>query len=123
MNTIDKDELLKTSKWIRFIFMVFYAFVINFALTLSIGLAFIQFLFVLFTSKVNTSISSINSHVLEFFNDSLMFLLFQTEEKPFPFKNNSSDEGTVIEAETEETDESEEISDDEVEDVSQEEKS
>ncbi len=123
MNTIDKDEILKTSKWIRFIFMVLYAFVINFALTISIGLAFIQFLFVLFTSKVNTSISSINSHVLEFFNDSLMFLLFQTEEKPFPFKNNSSDEGTVIEAETEETDESVETSDDEVEDVSQEEKS
>ena len=123
MNTIDKDEILKTSKWIRFIFMVLYAFVINFALTISIGLAFIQFLFVLFTSKVNTSISSINSHVLEFFNDSLMFLLFQTEEKPFPFKNNSSVEGTVIEAETEETDESEKTSDDEVEDVSQEEKS
>jgi len=123
MNTIDKDEILKTSKWIRFIFMVLYAFVINFALTISIGLAFIQFLFVLFTSKVNTSISSINSHVLEFFNDSLMFLLFQTEEKPFPFKNNSSDEGTVIEAETEETDESEETSEYEVEDVSQEEKS
>ena len=95
MNTIDKDEILKTSKWIRFIFMVLYAFVINFALTISIGLAFIQFLFVLFTSKVNTSISSINSHVLEFFNDSLMFLLFQTEEKPFPFKS-SSDEETII---------------------------
>ena len=123
MNTIDKDEILKTSKWIRFIFMVLYAFVINFALTISIGLAFIQFLFVLFTSKVNTSISSINSHVLEFFNDSLMFLLFQTEEKPFPFKNNSSDEGTVIEAETEVNDESKEASDDEVEDVFQEEKS
>ena len=123
MNTLDKDEILKTSKWIRFIFMVLYAFVINFALTISIGLAFIQFLFVLFTSKVNTSISSINSHVLEFFNDSLMFLLFQTEEKPFPFKSNSSDEGTVIEAETEETDESEKTSDDEVENVSQEEKS
>ena len=123
MNTIDKDEILKTSKWIRFIFMVLYAFVINFALTISIGLAFIQFLFVLFTSKVNTSISSINSLVIEFFNDSLMFLLFQTEEKPFPFKNNSSDEGTVIEAETEDTDESEETSDDEVEDVFQEEKS
>ena len=123
MNTIDKDEILKTSKWIRFIFMVLYAFVINFALTISIGLAFIQFLFVLFTSRVNTSISSINSHVLEFFNDSLMFLLFQTEEKPFPFKSNSSDEGTVIEAETEETDESEEASNDEVEDVFQEKKS
>ena len=106
MNTIDKEEILKTSKWIRFIFMVLYAFIINFALTISIGLAFIQFLFVLFTSKVNTSISSINSHVLEFFNDSLKFLLFQTEEKPFPFKNDTSEESSIIEAESEEVVES-----------------
>ena len=106
MNTIDKEEILKTSKWIRFIFMVLYAFIINFALTISIGLAFIQFLFVLFTSKVNKSISSINSHVLEFFSDSLKFLLFQTEEKPFPFKNDISEESSIIEAESEEVVES-----------------
>ena len=105
MNTIDKEEILKTSKWIRFLFMVLYAFVINFALTISIGLGFIQFLFVLFTSKVNTSISTANSYILEFFNDSLMFLLFQTEEKPFPFKNSASDESAVIDAESEEIDE------------------
>ena len=94
----DKDEILKSSKWIRFIFMVLYAFALNFALTICIGLAFIQFLFVLFTSKVNTSIANINSYVIEFFEDSLAFLLFQTEEKPFPFKNNS-DEEIVIEPE------------------------
>ena len=102
METINKDEILKTSKWVRFIFMVLYAFVINFALTIAIGLAFIQFLFVLFTSKVNISIANINSYIIEFFDDSLAFLLFQTEEKPFPFKNNS-DEEIIIEAdETEE---------------------
>ena len=89
MESINKDEILKSSKWIRFIFMVLYAFALNFALTICIGLAFIQFLFVLFTSKVNTSIANINSYVIEFFEDSLAFLLFQTEEKPFPFKNNS----------------------------------
>ena len=98
MNTIDKDEILKTSKWVRFIFMVLYAFIINFALTIAIGLAFIQFLFVLFTSKVNNSIANINSHIIEFFDDSLAFLLFQTEEKPFPFKSNS-DEETIIDVE------------------------
>jgi len=125
MNTIDKEEILKTSKWIRFLFMVLYAFVINFALTISIGLGFIQFLFVLFTSKVNTSISTANSFILEFFNDSLMFLLFQTEEKPFPFKNNTSENNTVIDAETEvvSEDENQESSDDEVIEVSEEEKS
>ena len=98
MESINKDEILKSSKWIRFMFMVLYAFALNFALTICIGLAFIQFLFVLFTSKVNTSIANINSYVIEFFEDSLAFLLFQTEEKPFPFKNNS-DEEIVIEPE------------------------
>jgi hypothetical protein len=98
METINKDEILKTSKWVRFLFMVLYAFIINFALTIAIGMAFIQFLFVLFTSKVNNSIANINSHIIEFFNDSLAFLLFQTEEKPFPFKSNS-DEETIIDFE------------------------
>ena len=98
METINKDEILKSSKWIRFIFMVLYAFALNFVLPICIGLAVIQFLFVLFTSKVNPSISNVNSYVIEFFEDSLSFLLFQTEEKPFPFKNNSEGE-VVIEAE------------------------
>ena len=98
METINKDEILKSSKWIRFIFMVLYAFALNFVLPICIGLAVIQFLFVLFKSKVNSSIANVNSYVIEFFEDSLAFLLFQTEEKPFPFKNNSEEE-VVIEAE------------------------
>ena len=103
---IDKNEILKSSKWVRFIFMVLYAFAINFALTICIGLAFIQFLFVLFTSKPNSSISSFNDNIIEFFNDSLGFLLFNTEQKPFPFKNNISDE-EVIEAEVDEVEQAE----------------
>lgn len=98
MNAINKEEILKSSKWIRFLFMVVYAFAINFALTISIGLAFVQFLFVLFTSKVNISIANINAYIIEFFEDSLAFLLFQTEEKPFPFKNNTIDDEVIIEA-------------------------
>ena len=98
MESINKDEILKSSKWIRFLFMALYAFALNFALPICIGLAFIQFLFVLFTSKVNPSIANVNSYVIEFFQDSLSFLLFQTEQKPFPFKNNSEEE-VIIEAE------------------------
>tara|TARA_X000001036_G_C20341366_1_gene668668 strand:- start:324 stop:677 length:354 start_codon:yes stop_codon:yes gene_type:complete len=103
METINKDEILKTSKWVRFLFMVLYAFIVNFALTIAIGLAFIQFLFVLFTSKVNNSIANINSYIIEFFDDSLAFLLFQTEEKPFPFKSNSDEETIIDVEEVEET--------------------
>ena len=104
---IDKEEILKGSKWIRFLFMILYGFVINFAVTICIGLAVVQFLFYLFTSKPNASIANFNSHLLEFFHDCLAFLLFQTEDKPFPFKDSENDdannevEGEVIEEELE----------------------
>ena len=98
MNTINKDEILKSSKWIRFIFMVIYAIAIYFAVLIPIGLALVQFLFILFTSKVNNSLANINSYIIEFFDDSLAFLLFQTEEKPFPFKNDPNEEEVVIDA-------------------------
>ena len=104
---IDKEEILKGSKWIRFLFMILYGFVINFVVTICIGLAVVQFLFYLFTSKPNASIANFNSHLLEFFHDCLAFLLFQTEDKPFPFKENESndfsseDEDEVIEGELE----------------------
>ena len=85
---IDKDEILKTSKLIRFLFMLLYGFAINFVLTICLGLAFIQFLFYLLTSKPNDYIANFNVYLLDFFGDSLSFLLFETDEKPFPFKSN-----------------------------------
>ena len=105
MNTINKEEILNSSKWIRFLFMALYALLINFiVLPVCIGLSFIQFLFVLFTSDPNKSIANINEHLIEVFSDSIAFLLFQTEEKPFPFKNNHEDDSmpkkeVIIEAE------------------------
>ena len=51
-----KEEVLKLGKWKRFFFMVVYAFVLGFALNISIGIAFIQFLFYLFTSKINEAL-------------------------------------------------------------------
>ena len=87
MTEINKDEILKPSKWARFIFMFGYAFVLNLLLPIYIGLAFIQFLFFLVASKPNTSIQKFNSSMVEFFSDTLRFLLFGTDEKPFPFKN------------------------------------
>ena len=92
-----KEEVLKIGKWTRFIFMFFYAFVLNFVISVSIGLAFIQFLFFLFTSKVNEALSDFNKHLFLFVSDSLKFLLFETDDKPFPFKKSGEEEGEVIE--------------------------
>mgnify|MGYP001355251973 FL=1 len=86
-----KEEVLKIGKWTRFAFMFLYAFVLNFVISVSIGLAFIQFLFFLFTSKINDSLADFNNHLFLFVSDTLKFLLFETDDKPFPFKKSSQD--------------------------------
>lgn len=100
-----KEEVLKVGKWARLFFMFVYAFVLNFALTISLAISFIQFLFFLFTSKINAALFDFNKHILTFFDDTLKFLLFETEDKPFPF-NKSSDSSEdnapeIVEAEAE----------------------
>ena len=81
-----KEEVLKVGKWKRFFFMTVYAFAIQFALNIALVIAFIQFLFFLFTSKINEALFNFNQQIFLFFDDTLSFLLFQTEAMPFPFK-------------------------------------
>ena len=85
--------------------MVLYSFAFNFAVSICIGLALVQFLFYLFTGKANPSIANFNSYIIEFYDDILAFLLFETEEKPFPFKNEEFEED-IIDAEVSDVDES-----------------
>ena len=87
-----KEEVLKVGKWKRFFFMTVYAFAIQFALNLALVIAFIQFLFFLFTSKINEALFNFNKQIFLFFDDTLSFLLFQTEEMPFPFKKSSNED-------------------------------
>mgnify|MGYP003334270403 CR=1 FL=1 len=115
MTEINKDEILKPSKWARFIFMFGYAFVLNLLLPIYIGLAFIQFLFFLVTSKPNTSIQKFNSSMVEFFSDTLRFLLFGTDEKPFPFKNEDEETPNNKVDEVAEVEEAEEVAPEDLE--------
>ena len=106
MNEINKDELLDLTKWQRFFFMVIYSFAINGVVGILIIIAAIQFFFYLFTSKINNQLLSANNWLHGFFSDSLNFLSFNTDSKPWPF-NGSKDaepeaEEDVVEGESEE---------------------
>ena len=87
-----KEEVLKVSKWARFFWMFVYSFAISAAINVAIGIAAIQFLFFLFTSKINAALFDFNKHIYTFSDDTLKFLLFETEDKPFPFKASNNDE-------------------------------
>lgn len=90
-----KEEVLKVSKWARFFWMFVYSFAISAAINVAIGIAAIQFLFFLFTSKINAALFDFNKHIYIFSDDTLKFLLFETEDKPFPFKTNNNDKNNA----------------------------
>jgi len=107
MNEINKDELLDFKKWQRFFFMAVYGLAIYFIVYALLFFAFAQFLFYLFTSSTNTQLQSANNWLHGFFNDSLNFLSFNTNAKPWPFagmesESESSPLEEVIDTETEE---------------------
>ena len=102
MNEINKDELLELKKWKRFFFMVIYSFAINAVVSILIILAILQSLFYLFSSKTNNQLKSANNWLQSFFNDSLNFLSFNTDSKPWPFNDksevsNSSEDAEEVE--------------------------
>ena len=97
MNEINKDELLDLKKWQRLFFMVIYGAAINFVVSILIVLVAIQFIFYLFTSKTNTQLQSANNWLHGFFNDSLNFLSFNTDAKPWPFNSNDEEESDIQE--------------------------
>ena len=87
MNEFNKDELLDLEKWQRFFFMVVYGSAMYFVVGALALLVCIQFLFYLFTSKVNAKLQSANNWLQGFFDDSLNFLNFNTNTKPWPFSD------------------------------------
>ncbi len=111
MNEINKDELLDLTKWQRFFFMVIYSFAINGVVGILIIIAAVQFFFYLFTSKINNQLQNANNWLHGFFSDSLNFLSFNTDSKPWPFNGSqdntnegseSDSEADVVEGESEE---------------------
>ncbi len=99
MNEINKDELLDLTKWQRFFFMVIYSFAINGVVGILIIIAAVQFFFYLFTSKINNQLQTANNWLHGFFSDSLNFLSFNTDSKPWPFndKTEASDSNEDVE--------------------------
>jgi hypothetical protein len=95
---------LDMKKWQRFFFMFIYSFAINGVASLLIAIAIIQFIFYLFTSQTNAKLRSANDWLLSFFIDSVNFVSFNTNSKPWPFSDDAKsdtppNEDEIVEAE------------------------
>jgi len=105
MTTINKDEVLKSSKWLRLFFMVIYVAIVNaIVLPLIIFIVVIQFLFHLFAGTHSSQLEKVSDWLINFLGECLIYLTYKTEQRPFPFNSEeeSNSEENIVEASTEE---------------------
>ncbi len=81
-----KSNLTSGKHWLRLIFMALYFFVLNaIAIPLMGLLIAVQFLFALITGSPNQAVTEFCSSLSQAIHQSLEFLTYNSEQKPFPF--------------------------------------
>jgi hypothetical protein len=80
-----KANMLSTTFWIRMLFMVIFALVL-WALWLAvIVICVVQTVIVLITGEINDQLQKLGAIAANYLSQIVSFMVFATEEKPFPF--------------------------------------
>lgn len=88
----DLDDLVENIKepsvWIRILFMLAFGVVLYFILAPVIFVIMLaQALFVLLTGESNENLRTFSSALSEYINQTLTFLTYNSDDKPFPFSD------------------------------------
>ena len=86
-------SLLNANTWIRGVYMLLFGLLLVAARLIISLVVVVQFLFVLFTGSDNDNLRNLGQGLGKWVYQTLMFLTFNSEKKPFPF-----DEWPVTEA-------------------------
>jgi hypothetical protein len=93
-NTELKSNLLSSKHWLRLIFMLLFAVVLQLTSLIMWALVILQFLFSLITGQDNHNLRRFGQSLSRYIFDTLRFLTYNSEQKPFPFADWPSDEAT-----------------------------
>jgi hypothetical protein len=85
VNNISTDNVKETGTWLRFVAMVFFGFAFYIGFTLTFFVAAVQFLIKLLTGSVNGQLSLFGASLGTYTKETISFLTFHSEERPFPF--------------------------------------
>lgn len=114
-----KNNLRAVSIWIRLLYMLLFAVILYIAIGLFALVTIVQFLFSLITGEANTNVLRFSDVLSQYINQSLRFVTFLSDDKPFPFQDlpesdipldsevQDENEKSVIEAEPAEVSEEE----------------
>lgn len=80
-----KSNLTSSKHWLRLIFMLIFAAVLQLASIVMWALVIAQFIFSLITGEDNINLRRFGHNLSIYIFDTLKFLTYASEEKPFPF--------------------------------------
>lgn len=89
------EHLTNKDTWIRGIFILLFVVFILLLLysplrLILLAAILVQFGFVLFTGQLNTPLLTVTKILADYLYDVMLYVTFNTDEKPFPFKDLSS---------------------------------
>ncbi|HOO73361.1 MAG TPA: DUF4389 domain-containing protein [Spirochaetota bacterium] len=82
-----KENLKNTGTWMRFIYMVLFIIFYGIAEGLLMFIVLFQFIVTLITSTPNERVRPFSRQLSRYIYNVLLFLTYNSEEKPFPFSD------------------------------------
>ncbi|SHE90726.1 protein of unknown function [Microbulbifer donghaiensis] len=80
-----KHNLTSGNQWLRLVYMVLFAFLLEIAGLVMLAVVILQFLFSIITGSANDNLRRLGDQIASYYYQTLQFLVYNTEEKPFPF--------------------------------------
>lgn len=90
-----KSNLTSSKHWLRLVFMLLFAAVLQLASLVMWILVAVQFVFSLVTGEDNQHLRRFGHSLSTYIYDVLKFLCYSSEEKPFPFADWPASSGIV----------------------------
>jgi hypothetical protein len=73
------------SAWIRLLYLILYALILNIAEGVTFVVTVVQFIFHLFTGRPNSRLSELGEGLAAYVRDVVAFLTYHVDALPFPF--------------------------------------
>ncbi|MBB5209827.1 DUF4389 domain-containing protein [Microbulbifer hydrolyticus] len=80
-----KQNLTSSNQWLRLLYMVLFAVLLEIAGFVMLAVVIAQFLFAIFTGSANDNLRRLGDQIASYIYQTLQFLIYNSEEKPFPF--------------------------------------
>jgi len=85
MNEELKSSITKGETWMRLVYMLLFAIVLNLAELVVAVIAVVQFVSRLVSGQINQQLAEFGEGLAAYFRQIIGFLTFHSEDKPFPF--------------------------------------